>query len=136
MVRWIVAGVAVSLLSVIFINGSRMAAAAPDDIEKIMKKLHKGTKAVHKGIEKDLDERDIPWSEVQKLSKEYVNLTTDLLKTTPEKGTEDSWKSLTKAYNAAAKSLQTAATKKNMKSATEAFGALADSCKACHKAHR
>ena len=52
MVRWIVAGVAVSLLSVIFINGSRMAAAAPDDIEKIMKKLHKGTKAVHKGIEK------------------------------------------------------------------------------------
>jgi hypothetical protein len=137
MVRWFVTGVVLSLLSVFVFTGSRtVSAQAPDAIEKIMKKLHKGAKAVHKGIEKDLDEKDVPWDEVQMLSKEYVTLTTDLTKETPEKGGADSWKKLTKAYNAAAKSLETAASKKDGKLATDAFATLSESCKACHKEHR
>jgi cytochrome c556 len=136
MLRWLVAGVIVSLLSVVFFTNSRIALAQEDAIEDIMKKLHKGGKAVHKGIEKDLEEKDVPWADVQKLSKDYVELTSKLPKTTPEKGEKDSWMKLTKSYNEAAKSLETAANKKDLKAANDAFGNLADSCKACHKAHR
>ena len=146
MVRWFIAGVGLALLGMASYTGSKSVVAQEkpaaeekvDPIEGIMKRLHKGKKPVHKLLDKALDEgvESVNWEEVQGLSKDYVQMTNELVLTKPEKGTQASWQKLTKDYAAAAKGLDAAATKKDRKGAMEAFTTLDTSCKDCHKAHK
>ena len=122
-------------------NSSVDAANKADalDNETIMKRLNrkKGNEGIHYQLKLKLDEEQMAWADVAKLSKEYADLTDALCKNPrPTKGTEASWNRLSKAYAAEAKSLDEAAGKKDKAGITATYEKLCKSCQVCHDEHR
>jgi cytochrome c553 len=105
-------------------------------IKEIMNKAHKGGDSLLATVGKDLKADKPDWDDVQKLSKQLVELGTALGKNKPPKGDQDSWDKLTKEYVETANTLVAAADKKEKKDAAAAQAKLAGSCMACHKAHK
>ncbi|WZO99776.1 cytochrome C [Isosphaeraceae bacterium EP7] len=105
-------------------------------IKEIMGKLCKGPKSLTPTIAKELKAENPDWTTLETQSKEFAVLAADLLKNTPAKGTDDSWKKLAGDYSTQATSLEKATAKKNKEAALEAHGKLAASCKACHSQHK
>jgi hypothetical protein len=126
--------VAAGLAVVIAVTGTLLAADLT--VKDVMKKAHAGTNSLLANIGKDLKDDDPDWSDIQKETKELVDLGTALGKNDPPKGDKSSWDSLTKAYVANAKALDGAAQKKDKATAQSYQAKLAGSCKACHMAHR
>src|SRR5262249_49541237 len=110
------------------------AEAADPTIKQVMGKAHKGSNSLLDTIGSELKDDDVPWADVQKQSKELVELGSALGKNDPPKGEKESWKKLTDNYVATAKDLSAAADKKDKKGATDAQKKLKNSCNDCHTA--
>ena len=126
------------LLSVVALTSS--PAGAQDDetptIEKIMEKLHKGSKAPLKTVQAEL-KRDSPnWSKVEVDAKIIEKFGAYLPRTKAPKGDQASYEKLAKAYAKNAKALEHAAGEMDLARAREATKKLGTSCKACHSAHK
>jgi cytochrome c556 len=109
--------------------------AADLTVKQVMQKAHRGSNSLLANIGKDLKDDDPEWSDIQKETKDLVDLGTALGKNDPPKGDKDSWKNLTKGYLDNAKALDAAAQKKDKATAQSYQAKLAGSCKACHTAH-
>jgi cytochrome c556 len=114
----------------------RPAEAADPTIKEIMTKAHKGGNSLITTVGKELKEDTPPWADVQKQTKELVELGSSLGKNDPPKGDKESWKKLTDQYVTDAKALDAAAQKKDKDAATKAHTKLTGQCMACHRAHR
>jgi cytochrome c556 len=113
-----------------------VAVAADPTIKDIMTKAHKGGNSLLANMGKELREDEPDWNDVQKDSKELLQLGTSLGKNAPPKGDQASWDRLTKAYVANARTLEAAAESKNKAGAQAALKTLQGSCKECHMNHR
>jgi cytochrome c556 len=113
-----------------------VAVAADPTIKEIMTKAHKGGKSLLANLNADLKDDEPDWNDIQKDTKELVDLGTSLGKNTPPKGDQASWDRLTKAYLANVKTLDGAAENKNKGAAQTALKQIQGSCKECHMAHR
>jgi cytochrome c556 len=113
-----------------------VAMAADPTIKDIMARAHKGSKSLLGTINTELKQDEPDWNDVQKDSKELLDLGKSLGKNEPPRGDKESWDRLTKAYEASAEALQSAAESKNQQAAKTALGKIQGSCKACHMAHR
>jgi hypothetical protein len=113
-----------------------VAVAADPTIKDIMTKAHKGGKSLLANINGELKEDEPDWNDVQRDTKELLQLGSSLGKNTPPKGDQASWDRLTKAYVATAQSLETAAEGKNKSAAQSALKQIQGSCRGCHQAHR
>lgn len=113
-----------------------VAGAADLTIKDVMGKAHKGAGALLPTLGKGLRSDSPSWEEIQKQTKELVELGEALGKNDPPKGAKPSWEKFTKNYVQLAKDLQSAAEKKNTQDARSAHAKLVGSCKACHNAHK
>jgi cytochrome c556 len=113
-----------------------LAMAADPTIKDIMTKAHKGGNSLLQTMNKELKEDEPDWNDVQKDSKELVELGAALGKNKPPRGEPDSWEKLTKGYLDTAKSLEASAEKKDKSGAKASLGKLLGSCKGCHQVHR
>ena len=105
-------------------------------VKEIMGKLNKGPNALTPTLKRGLKEDQPDWPQLQAQSKEYATLSAELAKLSPPRGDKTSWDKLTKEYAEAAKSLETATTKKDKDAALAAHAQLNKACSACHKAHK
>jgi hypothetical protein len=108
----------------------------PSKIREALTKLAKGPNSLTPTIGKEVKEENPPWDAIQPQAKEYAQLAATLGAETPPKGDKDSWAKLTAAYSEEATALDKAAQAKDKAAALEAHTQLANSCKACHDAHR
>lgn len=141
MLRMLAASVGgVLLCAALYTNNASVDAANADELdnETIMKKLNrkKGNSGVHYQLKVKLEENELAWPEVNKLSKEYADLCEALCKNKPTKGAQSSWDKLCKEYAADAKALNEAAGKKDKAAIAAAYDRLCKSCQACHDEHR
>lgn len=113
-----------------------IAMAADPTIKEIMKRAHRTGTGLLVNIGKELKEDEPDWNDVQKDSKEVVELGTSLGKNKPPKGEQASWDRLTKNYLANARSLEAAAQQKDKAATQTALTKLNNSCKECHPLHR
>jgi mono/diheme cytochrome c family protein len=127
------ASVLAGLVVAIVATGTLLAADLT--IKEVMGKAHKGPNSLLANLGKDLKDDEPEWTDIQKETKELVELGTTLGKNDPPKGDKQSWKNLTKAYLDNAKALDAAAQKKDKATAQSYQAKLAGSCKACHTAH-
>jgi cytochrome c556 len=105
-------------------------------IKDVMDKLHKGAKSPLAQLKAQLKAESPDWSEVQKLSKEFVEYGSALPKNTPPRGDVDDFKKLATTYYENAKAIDAAARKEDKKAAQAAFSKLSSLCKTCHAAHK
>ena len=110
--------------------------AADLTIKDVMKKAHAGTNSLLANIGKDLKDDDPDWSDIQKETKDLVELGTALDKNDPPQGDKGGFHKLTQMYLTNAKALDAAAQKKDAKTAQAYQGKLAQSCKDCHTTYR
>jgi hypothetical protein len=87
-------------------------------------------------IGRALEEKDIPWSDVQRDSNEIVALAKELQTYSPPKGESDSWRRLTSQLVQSANQLTAATEKKDRDASKIEHGKIASCCAACHNAHR
>jgi cytochrome c556 len=113
-----------------------IAWAADPTIKEIMTKAHKGPKSLLGDMNAELKEDEPDWNDIQKDSKELVELGIALGKNKPPMGEQSSWDRLTKNYQANTKSLETAAQGKDKATTKSALSKLQGSCKECHMNHR
>ena len=129
-------GMAALLVVVVGLSARAQDRDKPPSIKAIMTKAHKGGDSILAKLREELKADDTDWAQVQKMSKELVDLGTALGKNTPPKGEKRSWQEKTSLYKANATALNKAAGRKDKKQAQGAFKRLQSSCLACHKAHR
>jgi hypothetical protein len=132
-------GVAVAAVLVGLAGALNPSSAEGDkdvSIKEIMTKAHKPGDSLLTNLRKELQEEEPDWAEVQKDSKELVQLGTTLGKTTPPRGGKESWKKLTGTYLSTAKTLNATAIRKEKAKASAALKNLQSQCTTCHKAHK
>jgi cytochrome c556 len=112
------------------------ALAADLTVKDVMKKAHAGPNSLLANIGKDLKDDDPDWPDIQKETKDLVELGTALDKNDPPKGDKDAFHRLTKAYLSNVKALDAAAQKKDARTALSYQGKLMQSCKECHTSFR
>jgi hypothetical protein len=124
------------LAAVVLLAGSVLAATPT--VKDIMGKAHKGPNSLLANIGKDLKADEPDWDDIQKETKELVELGTSLGKNDPPQGDKDSWDKLTKSYLEGVKTLDSAAQKKDQKGAQSAQAKLAQpkTCMDCHQVHK
>jgi cytochrome c556 len=110
--------------------------AADLTVKDVMKKAHAGSNSLLANIGKDLMDDEPDWADVQKETKDLLDLGMALDKNDPPKGDKDAWHKLTKAYLTNAKGLDAAAQKKDARTALSYQGKLKTSCKECHMSFR
>jgi hypothetical protein len=104
--------------------------------KEIMAKIGKGPQALTPAIGQALKAQSPDWAAVQAQAKEYAELAAALAKNSPRMGTKESWDQLTADFAEAANDLAKAANEKDLSAAKTAHDQLANSCMACHGAHR
>jgi hypothetical protein len=105
-------------------------------IKEIMDKLHKGANPPIILIKRNLQSSDPDWEEIQKQTKEFMEMVEALEKNDPPKGDKGSWARLAKQYVGNAKAMNAAAQNNDKRETLKFQAKLAGSCTACHKAHR
>ncbi len=125
-----------ALVGLVSLVVSPADAARARTVKEIMGKLNKGPNSLCPSLGKALRSANPSWDDVQKQSKEFVELAEEMTQADPPKGSKASWDKLTKAYVANAKALSTAADKKDKTAAQAAVKSLQGSCKSCHSAHK
>jgi cytochrome c556 len=113
-----------------------LAVAAEPTVKEIMTKAHKEGSGLLADVGKALREDEPDWDDIQKETKELVELGTALGKAKPPKGEQDSWDRLSKSYLDKVKALDAVSQKKDKSGAQNAFKSVRTSCGACHMAHR
>jgi hypothetical protein len=101
-------------------------------ISEIMTQGHKGTDAYIAKIREAA--KGEKWEDAQKYAKTLAFFGENLGKNKPPKGTEESWKTFTKAYAEATKNVQKATEDKDAKAVAKGLGGI--NCGGCHKAHK
>jgi hypothetical protein len=109
--------------------------AAQGPMRSTMRKMHDRFDGIFPHIASGLAENP-DWTEVQKLTGEYLENARIVIALDPPKGSKDSWANLTKQYLANAKELDDAANKKDAPKCIAVQRKLAQSCKSCHSVHR
>src|SRR5262249_34360339 len=94
------------------------------DIKEVMTRAHKGPSALLPARGKELKSAAPPWADIQKQSRELVELATSLGKNAAPTGEKDSWQKLTQQYLASARDLDEAAQKKDKKAAETAHASF------------
>ena len=105
-------------------------------IKKIMAKLHKGSTSEQNVLKKQAQANPLDWEAIGKTTKDFVILGASLAKNDPPKGDKESWKKLTTKYFDDAKSLDDAASAKDLAKLQAAQKSMGASCKACHSVHQ
>jgi hypothetical protein len=105
-------------------------------IKEIMDRLHKGANPPIILIKRSLQSGDPDWEEIQKQTKEFVDLGKALGKNDPPMGDKASWTKLAKQYLENAKGMDAAAQKNDKRETLRYQAKLAGSCTTCHKTHR
>lgn len=100
--------------------------AAKVDLKKLMTAAHKGDKSPHAALVGELKKETPDWAAVGASAKAFGEMGATL-KANPTGYTTPA------PYIAASEQLAKAATAKDKKAATEAFGALRKSCTECHR---
>jgi hypothetical protein len=137
MTRWLAGFLVLAAVAVLALHQARVEGQDKTaDIKEVMTKAHKGPTSLIPVMGKELKSATPPWEEIQKQTKELVELATSLGKNPPPTGEKASWEKLTKQYLTNAKDLEEAAQKKDKQTAEAAHAKLRGSCSACHKAHR
>src|SRR5438067_185117 len=114
-------GMAALLAAVVGLSARAQDGDKPPSIKAIMTKAHKGGDSILAKVRIELKTEDTDWAEVQKMSKELVDLGTALGKNTPPRGEKESWQRLTGLYRTNATALNSAAGRKNKEQAQTAF---------------
>jgi hypothetical protein len=115
---------------------SAFAADKIPTVKEIMDKLHKGANPPIILIKRSLQSGEPDWEEIQKQTKEFVELGGALGKNDPPQGDNASWAKLTKQYFENAKAMDAAAQKNDKRETLRYQAKLAGSCTTCHKIHR
>lgn len=101
-----------------------------------MSRLGKGPRSLSLVIGNELT-TDMPkWESIQDLTKQYATLAGYLKVFPPPRGSDESWKEKTAAFDKTATELNEAAKAKNKDAALAAHQQLSQSCAACHREHR
>jgi mono/diheme cytochrome c family protein len=105
-----------------------------------MTKVGKGPQALQGSLGAALKQSEPAWDTIQPKTQEYAQLTSELGKLEPVKGTKDSWAKLTLAFADSAAEFEHAAQAKDKNKdkdkTKEALDSLGGSCMACHREHR
>jgi hypothetical protein len=129
-------GLALALLMGFAALGTSADKEKDPTIKEIMTKAHKGGDSLIEKLGKELKADEPKWDDIQKQSKELVDLGTALGKNKPPQGGQESWDKLTKKYLDEAKVLDEAAKKKNKTATADAQMTLKTYCADCHKVHK
>jgi hypothetical protein len=105
-------------------------------IKQIMGTLSRGSNALTPVIDKELQANPPDWDTIQPQAAEYAQLTAEMGKLDPPKGSKESWAKLTAAYAESAAALDKAAQAKDQNAAKTAHRKLATSRNECHREHR
>jgi cytochrome c556 len=105
-------------------------------IKDVMKKAHDNKNGLRTQIRAESEKATPDWADVQKMTKEFVELAGALEANKPPKGDAAAWKKTCSSYVDQVKALDAAAGKKDAKAVGEANKKLTASCSSCHKAHR
>ncbi len=105
-------------------------------VKSVMNKLHKGSKSQFAVLKTQSEAPTPDWTAIGKTTKDFVILGAALEKNDPPKGDKASWKKLADKYFADSKSLDDAASAKDLAALKAAHKAMGASCKSCHTAHR
>ncbi len=105
-------------------------------IKSVMGKLHKGSKSQFALLKTQAEAPTPDWTAIGKTTKDFVILGAALEKNEPPKGDKASWKKLADKYFADSKSLDDAASAKDLTALKAAQKAMGGSCKSCHTAHK
>ncbi len=95
-----------------------------------------GPQALQGSLGDALKQGEPAWDTIQPKTQEYAQLTSEMGKLEPVKGTKDSWASLTLAFAESATELKQAAQAKHKDKTKEALDSLGSSCMDCHREHR
>jgi cytochrome c556 len=109
---------------------------AGNSIDEIMVKAHKARTGLRDQIKNAAAMPNPDWAEIQKKTKEFVELAKELVKNDPPMGTKESWEKHCAEYVEIIKALDEAAAKKDAKAIAEVNKKLGASCKGCHDAHQ
>ncbi|MCS6977860.1 MAG: cytochrome c [Gemmatales bacterium] len=109
---------------------------AASSIDEIMVKAHKARTGLRDQIKNAAAMPNPDWAEIQKKTKEFVELAKELVKYDPPMGTKESWQKHCAEYVEIIKALDEAAAKKDAKGIAEVNKKLGASCKGCHDAHQ
>ena len=124
-------GLAMTLVTALFAQGGKTPA-----ISEIMQKAHQSKTGLRAKIGDEVDKSSPDWTEIQRLSKEFVELTAALEKNKPPRGDAAQWQKLAKQYADSVKNLDQLVAKKDAKEVKAATQKLAANCKGCHDEHR
>ncbi|HMP17571.1 MAG TPA: cytochrome c [Gemmatales bacterium] len=111
------------------------AFAYSDVLEEIMEKGFKKGGVRHQ-ISMEIEKENPDWAIIAKKAKEFTEMCEKMCKEKQPQGEEESWKKLTESLAKEAKSLTSAAERKDLANAKAAITKINGSCKECHDAHR
>ena len=133
---WLVVAALVLAVGVGLVDGLAAENKNEPSIKVIMKKANNGDKSLLGQVGKELMAGEPNWATIRTNTKELLGLADSLTKSTPTKGSKESWKKLTAEYVANLKALDDGAQKKSKEGADAAHQKLITSCSACHRVHR
>ena len=135
MIRRAIAALAVGTFALALAVSGVSANSTADawETSDIMKKLNNKTKGAIAKTTAAV--KDGKWDDAAKLS-ETLKHGEDLVKNKPNKGDNDSWEKLAKAYGENTKAIVGAIEKKDKDAFEKAAKAVGGSCKKCHDAHK
>lgn len=108
----------------------------PLSILAVMHRQYTVSKAPLKTVARESKAEAPDWEKVREAGATFSALAETLATRTPRKGGEESWRKFIDAHLADAKALSAAAEARDAAALREAHRRIAQSCDACHKAHR
>jgi hypothetical protein len=102
----------------------------------MMKINDRNPNALTKSIARGLESQQPDWPTLEKQAGEFVQVTNDLAKYDPPRGTKENWTKLISAFHESASELDQAVRAKKREDAAAASAELSNSCMECHREHR
>jgi cytochrome c556 len=128
----------IGLLAVLAAGVAYLGSANAADEPKT--KNVKGCMAFQNKVRGDLNKqvkaKDPKWDDIQKQTKEWVQIAAELGTHKPPKGEDKSWKEQTDRYQTNVKAVDAAAEKKDADGVTKSLATIQNSCMGCHSKHR
>jgi hypothetical protein len=110
--------------------------ARTPSIRAVMHKQYTVSRSPFKAIKKELDAPSPDWEKVREAAERFGALAADLPKNTPLRGSPESWRLLVGRHLDDARAMRDAAEARDPETLRAAHRRVADSCNACHQAHR
>lgn len=105
-------------------------------VKEVMKKAHDNKSGLRAQIKTEAEKASPDWADIQKMTKEFVELASALESNKPGKGDVAGWTKQCQGYVTLVKALETAAGKKDAAAMKAANDKIIRYCGGCHKAHR